>query len=137
MTEFKDINYPVMVSVVIPAYNAGRFIVQTLNSVKNQSFKDYEIIIVNDGLTIEIPNVFTPNGDNVNDLFTIKSTGVKEIDLQIFNRWGQLLYSFNGVKASWDGINTNGGKAPDGTYFYLIELGGNGGSLSGWLQILR
>ncbi|HRG00701.1 MAG TPA: gliding motility-associated C-terminal domain-containing protein, partial [Bacteroidia bacterium] len=78
------------------------------------------VITVNDGLTLEIPNVFTPNGDNTNDVFTIKSTGVKEITLQIFNRWGQKLYEFSGPKASWDGLTPNAGKAPEGTYFYFV-----------------
>ncbi len=47
------------------------------------------MIVVEDGLTLEIPNVFTPNNDDANEFFTIKSTGVKEISLQIFNRWGK------------------------------------------------
>jgi len=82
------------------------------------------VIVVEDGLTIEIPNVFTPNGDNVNDIFTIKSTGVKEITLQIFNRWGEKLYEFSGDKASWDGITPNGGKAPAATYFFFVKATG-------------
>jgi gliding motility-associated-like protein len=81
-------------------------------------------IIVNDGLTLEIPNVFTPNNDNVNDVFTIKSTGVKEISLQIFNRWGEKLYEFSGARASWDGLAPNGMKVPEGTYFYFVKATG-------------
>ena len=82
------------------------------------------VIIVEDGLTLEIPNVFTPNGDNTNEVFTIKSTGVKEITLQIFNRWGQKLYEFTGPKASWDGLSPSGAKAPEGTYFYFVVATG-------------
>jgi gliding motility-associated-like protein len=81
-------------------------------------------IVVNDGLTLEIPNVFTPNNDNVNDVFTIKSTGIKEISLQIFNRWGEKLYEFSGAKASWDGLAPNGMKVPEGTYFYFVKATG-------------
>ena len=81
-------------------------------------------IVVEDGLTLEIPNVFTPNGDNVNDIFTIKSTGVKEIALQIFNRWGEKLYEFSGAKASWDGKVPNGASAPEGTYFFFVKATG-------------
>ncbi len=79
------------------------------------------VIVVEDGLTLEIPNVFTPNDDQANDIFTIKSTGVKEISLQIFSRWGQKLYEFAGPKASWDGLNPNGAKVPEGTYFYFVK----------------
>ena len=82
------------------------------------------IIIVENGLTLEIPNVFTPNGDGINDLFTILSSGVKEIDLQIFNRWGQKLYAFNGPKAAWDGLSETGTKVSDGTYFFFVKATG-------------
>jgi gliding motility-associated-like protein len=86
------------------------------------------VVVVEDGLSIEIPNVFTPNGDNANDVFTIKSTGVKEISLQIFNRWGEKLYEFSGAKASWDGLAPNGGKVPDATYFYFVKATGFDGT---------
>ena len=77
-------------------------------------------IIVDFELLIIIPNVFTPNGDNINDLFTIQSTGVKEMTLSIFNRWGLALYEFSGPNAAWDGY-INGEKAIDGTYFYIVK----------------
>ena len=82
------------------------------------------VIVVEDGLSLEIPNVFTPNADGSNDVFTIKSTGVKEIALQIFNRWGQKLYEFSGPKASWDGLTPNGAQVPEGTYFYFVKATG-------------
>ncbi len=82
------------------------------------------VIVVEDGLTLVIPNVFTPNNDGSNDIFTIKSTGVKEISLQVFNRWGQKLYEFAGPKASWDGLTPQGGQVPEGTYFYFLKASG-------------
>ncbi len=86
------------------------------------------VIVVEDGLTLEIPNVFTPNGDGSNEFFSIKSTGVKEISLQVFNRWGQKLYEFSGPKASWDGLTPNGAAAPEGTYFYFVKATGFDGT---------
>ncbi len=82
------------------------------------------VIIVEDGLTIEIPNVFTPNNDTKNDFFTIKTTGVKELSLQVFNRWGEKLYEFTGVNAAWDGLTPHGNKVPDATYFYFVKATG-------------
>ena len=82
------------------------------------------VIVVEDGLTIEIPNVFTPNADGSNDIFFIKSTGVKEISLQVFNRWGQKLFEFTGPKASWDGSTPGGKDVPEGTYFYFVKATG-------------
>jgi gliding motility-associated-like protein len=97
-------------------------------------------IVVNDGLTLEIPNVFTPNGDGSNDLFTIKSTGVKEISLQIFNRWGEKLYEFTGPHASWDGLAPNSIKVPEGTYFYFVKATGFDGKViekNGTMNLFR
>ncbi len=82
------------------------------------------VIIVEDGFTIEVPNVFTPNDDNINDVFIINSTGVKEIHLVIFNRWGQKMYEFDGARASWDGITSDGQEASAGTYYFFIKATG-------------
>lgn len=82
------------------------------------------VITVEDPFLLEIPNVFTPNGDGANDVFTIKSKGVKDITLQIFNRWGQKMYEFSGPKASWDGLTPQGTDVPEATYFYFIKASG-------------
>ena len=104
--------------------NGGTFTVVLIATSGPCKDTAYAIIVVEDSLMMSIPNVFTPNNDNVNDVFTINSTGVKEISLSIFNRWGEKLYDFTGPKAGWDGIATNGGAAPDGTYFYFVKVVG-------------
>lgn len=81
----------------------------------------------------------SPNGDGRNDTWSI--LGIEQYPdntVQVFNRWGNLVFEQKGYRneAPWNG-QWNGKDLPDGTYFYLIELGGNAGSLSGWLQILR
>lgn len=74
------------------------------------------------GITITIPNVFTPNTDGINDVFTIKSTGFAELNCSIFDRWGLKLYSWEGIAGSWDGTDSKNGKTvSDGTYYYIIE----------------
>jgi gliding motility-associated-like protein len=103
---------------------AGSYTVTLIASASPCSDTATIVIVVNAGLTLEIPNVFTPNNDGSNDIFTIKSTGVKEISLQIFNRWGQKLYEFSGPKASWDGKVPSGEGAPEGTYFYFVKATG-------------
>ncbi len=81
----------------------------------------YKVIKVkSDKLLLVVPNVFSPNGDNLNDLFKVKHNAVKTFNAQIFNRWGKSLYSWNIVENGWDG-NTNGEKLGDGTYFYVIS----------------
>lgn len=80
------------------------------------------IIKVEDDLIIIIPNVFTPNNDGSNDSYYIKIKGAKSAEGFIYNRWGQLLFSWDAINASWDGNASNGEICPDATYFYLIKV---------------
>lgn len=67
-------------------------------------------------------NLFTPNGDGVNDVFEIANIEKYENSIvTIFDRWGQMLYKSIGYTKPWDGTN-NGKKIPAGTYYYVIEL---------------
>ena len=82
-----------------------------------------------------IPNVFTPNGDGSNDVFTVIGVNLRTIDGVIYNRWGQLLFSWDIVDGFWDG-----GDAPDGTYFYIINAEGFDGEeyhKTGSLSLIR
>ena len=66
---------------------------------------------------IEVPNVITPNGDGVNDVFTIKNIeAVESSTVLIFDRWGKKIFESHNYKNDWDG-----GNAADGTYFYVIK----------------
>ncbi len=78
---------------------------------------------------IRIPNVFTPNGDGINDIFM---EGYPDVALVIINRWGQELYRGLG---GWDGT-CNGQEMSAGTYFYMITLP-NGEKLEGPLMLIR
>jgi gliding motility-associated-like protein len=71
--------------------------------------------------SIEIPNVFTPNGDGLNDLFMVKSSGITSLHADIFDRWGIKLYSWDGVTGSWDGKNKSGNTSSNGVYYYIIK----------------
>ncbi|MGZ3862426.1 MAG: beta strand repeat-containing protein [Bacteroidia bacterium] len=83
------------------------------------------LIKVDDGLIVIIPNIFTPNGDDINDVFSTTIHGAKKADGLIFNRWGQLVYSWDALNGNWDGVMINGNDATDGTYFYLIKVTSN------------
>lgn len=76
-------------------------------------------------LTLQIPNVFTPNSDNKNDCYTIGGImpGCDEAEIWIYNRWGILV--FNGILPydCWNGYYQNdGGLLPDGTYYYILKI---------------
>ena len=69
---------------------------------------------------IDPPNVFTPNGDGINDKFEIPFTvGIENYYLEIFNRWGQLIFKSNTIHEQWDGqiLNID---APTGIYYWTI-----------------
>lgn len=73
---------------------------------------------------IDIPNVFTPNGDGVNDFFfprQMLSKGLTDFHIGIYNRWGQSIFEGNALDGrGWDG-NLNGVPQPEGVYVYIIE----------------
>ncbi len=68
---------------------------------------------------INIPNSFTPNGDNKNDFFQIFTYNVLEISVQIFDRWGIKIVEWNDLNGKWDG-RVNGKTAPQETYIYRV-----------------
>ncbi len=86
------------------------------NGCKDTTTKNVEVVI-----DFEIPNVFTPNDDGLNEFFTIPFLGKGNYFLAIYNRWGQELFSTKTSFIKWDGRTTGGSEVPDGTYFYLIE----------------
>jgi gliding motility-associated-like protein len=61
-------------------------------------------------------NVFTPNGDGQNDIFTVPVFGLTDYKVEIFNRWGKKVYEWNDPAAGW-----NGEDQPDGVYFYVVS----------------
>lgn len=75
------------------------------------------------------PNVFTPNDDDVNDLFVLDSKYAVSIRLIVTNRWGNLMYESEGVNPAWDGLNQSGQKADAGVYFYTYEAVGIAGDV--------
>lgn len=74
-------------------------------------------------MSIYIPNSFTPNGDGMNDLFGAYGEAIKDFRMQIFNRWGQMVFEANSVENRWDGT-FNGEKVPQGSYVYKVVARG-------------
>jgi gliding motility-associated-like protein len=71
-----------------------------------------------------VPNVFTPNGDGINDLLMITAKGLETMNAQIYNRWGEKLYEWNTLSGGWDGFTVSGIPAPEGTYFIILVASG-------------
>lgn len=71
---------------------------------------------------VNIPNIITPNGDDVNDVFSIRSAGFETLVCTIFNRYGETIYRYYGLNGNWDGYTHAGLKVSAGNYFVLVEL---------------
>jgi gliding motility-associated-like protein len=81
-------------------------------------------IVVDVVSSFMVPNVFSPNGDGVNDLFRVDGIGLASVKAQIFNRWGTKIYEWDAPNGQWDGRTPAGVMAPDGVYFFIIEAKG-------------
>jgi gliding motility-associated-like protein len=88
----------------------------------------YKIIEVRDEFSVYIPNTFTPNGDNLNDVFNVRGVGLSKdgYSMEIYDRWGNLVYSSKDLLKGWDGTikNLNG---EVGVYVYKVKVNGDNG----------
>ena len=87
-----------------------------------------------------MPNVFSPNNDGVNDQFQPIIQGMEEIELLIFNRWGELIMKLTQLNQGWDGRSVTGEYVPEGTYYYTVSAKGLDGeeyNRSGYVVLKR
>jgi len=85
---------------------------------------------------LRIPNVFTPNGDGVNDTWIIDNIEMfPAAEVYVFNRWGQLMFTSKGYAEDWDG-SYRGHFVPAGTYMYIIDLFNDEEPYKGYVTIL-
>lgn len=102
---------------------AGCYVVTATDSFANESVISNSICIDNCP-EYELPNVFSPNNDNVNDLFVpTKNKHIESIEMKIFNRWGELIFETKDPEVNWNG-KRRGEKAncSDGVYFYVCTI---------------
>jgi gliding motility-associated-like protein len=100
-------------------------------------------IKVNVPSRFEVPNVFTPNNDGINDFFFLHTASLNDISASIYDRWGRLVFKTEHSTTgniSWDGKTPEGKDAPTGTYFYVIKADGSDGKAyeeKGTLSLIR
>jgi|TARA_B100001964_G_scaffold187923_1_gene209101 gliding motility-associated-like protein len=70
-----------------------------------------------------VPTAFTPNGDEHNDLFVIQGRFIKSFQIDVVNRWGEVLFTSNSIEKYWDG-KYEGNAIMQGTYYYNITIVG-------------
>lgn len=81
-----------------------------------------EYIKVDETINLWVPNAFSPNGDGDNDEFYVYSTLIVDFEINIYNRWGQLVYTSQNMNFRWDGRDMKSGAViPEGVMTYLIK----------------
>ncbi len=100
---------------------AGCYAVSAIDALGNEGEKS-TMVCVDSCNFYEIPNVFTPNGDNFNDRLLAKTSGlVEKINFKLFNRSGLLIFSTTVPKIDWDGTYKGKIVSP-GVYFYQCDV---------------
>jgi gliding motility-associated-like protein len=91
----------------------------TLTDANGCTSSDVVRVLLNGSLFV--PNTFTPNGDGTNDTFGASGTEIRSLRLEIFDRWGVLIYTGNALDKWWDGTY-NGQDAPIDVYVWRIDM---------------
>lgn len=117
---------------------AGEYIVKLVSVKVNETGNCYDSVMISPYISVletlvEVPNAFSPNGDNVNDQFVVKAQSLKEMKIWVYNRWGGLVHSwsYSNITSSdkvyehavWDGRIGNRMATP-GVYYYVIKYQG-------------
>ena len=91
---------------------------------------------------LEVPNIFTPNGDKANDIFKLRATNLLDLYIIIYDRWGNMVYELTSDTGNfaWDGKTQYGKDCAEGTYLYIIKATGKDGQeydLKGNVSLFR
>lgn len=95
------------------------------------------------GVTPDVYNAISPNGDGMNDRFVftlleLRPDEFPDNEIIIFNRWGDIIYEAKPYNNDWDGTSTGGTLVPEGTYYYILRLNvGEGDIIRGDVTVIR
>lgn len=120
---FNEQNLPPYVYEHPGSYNVKLVVVNTrgINQCSDTMYIDQFIVV--DSSLVDVPNVFTPNGDGINDIFQAKAQSLEYFHGVILNRWGRKVYEWDDPQGGWNG-KIHGKYASPGTYFYVITAKG-------------
>jgi gliding motility-associated-like protein len=98
------------------------------------------VLMVTDTNGVVAPNIFTPNGDDINDVWKPSVHGATSLECVIYDRWGIQIYEFVNAQDKWDGHTTAGIACTEGTYYYILKAttrDNKSYNLKGFIQLIR
>ncbi|UTW60983.1 gliding motility-associated C-terminal domain-containing protein [bacterium SCSIO 12741] len=130
-------DYDVQVPMSFNGVHTITLVASNNGSCRDSSSQTQNVLAFDDYFNGNIPNVFTPDGDGINDVFDIQLGQRLEqcSNISIYNRWGELLFESVENHHTWDGRTFTGEECVSGTYFYVLEI--NGTKYQGSLTLLR
>jgi gliding motility-associated-like protein len=84
--------------------------------------REVTVSVVED-FRVDVPNLFTPNGDGINDYWVIANIFTYNAEVFVFNRWGSEVFSTTNYQNDWNGVSADGDPLSDGTYYYVVKVG--------------
>lgn len=96
-------------------------------------------VLVDVDVELYVPNSFSPDGDNLNDVFQPKGLGIKKYDFAVYDRWGQQVFRTSDFATGWDG-SVNGKQSSEDVYVWRIvavDINGKVKELTGHVNVLR
>jgi gliding motility-associated-like protein len=93
---------------------------------------------LNEPFVLEMPTGYSPNGDGWNDYFVVHGVeSYPDNNIEVYNRWGNIVYSKENYMNQWNGHNNNGDDLPDATYFVVLTINGGDITLKGYVDLRR
>lgn len=121
--------------------NSGKYNVKLIAKINDNCVREYSEDIIISSNNINIPNVFTPNGDGVGDYFEIRhENSILQYNIKIMRQNGEILFESNDINKSWDGKISGNNDAAVDIYYYIISITEQNGSQinhNGNIQLLR
>lgn len=121
--------------------DTGTYCVQLLVGNAAGCFDTTQQCVESDAASfISVPNVFTPGNDGLNDEFVVTWGGMCSLRCKLYNRWGELVYEWDGLTGKWNGVMKNGNEASDGVYYWIVDAVtclGEPKNLTGFVHLIR
>ena len=119
-------------------YNVYRVV--AVRNLNDQTISTSNTVSVEKPYALYAPNAFSPDSDGINDFFKISGQGILDFQIEIYNRWGQMVYKSDDLSKGWNGT-FKGENLPTGSYVYKIKTikNGNGEDLvkTGTVALVR